>query len=730
MNRKLIAALLANLFVAPAAIAQSDFRLDGFIGLGGLSADVNARDAAKLNEYQDLSNGVSGMFGLTGRSDTYWLNAYGENIVRDDMYVDLRGGRYDMFKYRVYTNWLTHNFGFGDAVQSPYSNPGSVDQRTTFPRFNPYTWTGYDMKYDRRDTGASFEWKTASPWYGRVDFNQVSFDGNKLYAASNGTSPGNGFVDLAGPVDYKTNNLNVEGGYVTRNLQWSVAALWSSFDNSNTQFTWTNPFFANGIDTTTTAPNNDLFKLSGNFVMRNLFWNSQLAARATWSRTESDADLLQQMLNYATPTGTPPSQYAPITANTTQFEGKEQVTTVSLSWTANPWAGLDTKAYYNYFDRDNKSNDVEFNSSALNCTDFSAPSLTKPSVPCHPEKYSYSKNNLGINAYQKLGKLNRIGGGWDYWDIDREGTNYDKTETNTLWVEWATSMIPESNLRLKYAYSWRRSDYKLSDAGIGTNDPYYLERFTTQFDQQDRDQNLLKVTFDTMVAQTFDLGLEFNWQDNNYPGTSLGRTGDKRYGAYGSIAWGDPRSLRLSLFGDIERVKIDAYHRYIGAGSCGGTGTSATGPACFDPGQPPYSAAYNWRNSNTDDSWALGGAVAFPVTDRLKLSASLLYSRNSGEGNIDADSPGNIPQPLDIKNYDTYKQISLNLRADWRITRHWEVSGGYSYQKYDWRDDQYDNAQYIAPPTPLNTSSSYLNGVYTYPNYNANIFWVMGKYYF
>ena len=202
MNRKLIAVLIANLFVAPVALAQSDFKLDGNVGLGGLySSDSNTKDRAKLEEYQDLSNGAAGYFGLRGRSSTYAIDGYGENIGRDDMFVGFTGGHYNLFNYNVYSNWLTHNFGFGPATRTPYVNPGSANMTAPFPSFNSGVppWTGYDAGFDRRDTGAGFGWQSLSPWYARVDFNQVRQDGNYLYSASNGISPGNGFVDLAAP---------------------------------------------------------------------------------------------------------------------------------------------------------------------------------------------------------------------------------------------------------------------------------------------------------------------------------------------------------------------------------------------------------------------------------------------------------------------------------------------------------------------------------------------------
>ena len=53
MNRKLIAVLIANLFIAPAALAQGDFKWEGNVGLGGIvTDDKDTRDRAKLEEYQ------------------------------------------------------------------------------------------------------------------------------------------------------------------------------------------------------------------------------------------------------------------------------------------------------------------------------------------------------------------------------------------------------------------------------------------------------------------------------------------------------------------------------------------------------------------------------------------------------------------------------------------------------------------------------------------------------
>ena len=46
--------------------------------------------------------------GIFGRTSKSWINAYGEKFGRDDMYVNIRGGLYDVFRARAYTNWMPH----------------------------------------------------------------------------------------------------------------------------------------------------------------------------------------------------------------------------------------------------------------------------------------------------------------------------------------------------------------------------------------------------------------------------------------------------------------------------------------------------------------------------------------------------------------------------------------------------------------------------------------------
>jgi hypothetical protein len=343
MTKRLISVLIGGMYAVAPAFAQSDdpMRVEGTGTVGYISNHTNVQDNAKLNEYQDLDNGVLSNIGLRGRSTKSWFEGYGENFGRTDQYMFLRGGMYDVFKAGAYLNDVPHVFS--SNASSPYGGIGSNLLTATFPLgalpnpSPPGNWSNFTLGYDRRDWGGFAEWQRNSPWFFRVDGNQVTFDGTKVGSAANGTSPGNGFVDLAFPTQYTTSNWGAETGYQSAKATFAVRWDYSKFENDNETFQWTNPYFtaagstlsANRLDTTYGAPGNTFnkFTLSGNY--RDLPWRSVVSARYTWSKTESDFALGQTALN----TG---AIYAPTLPHQGNFDGEHINQAFALSWTAVP----------------------------------------------------------------------------------------------------------------------------------------------------------------------------------------------------------------------------------------------------------------------------------------------------------------------------------------------------------------------------------------------------------
>jgi predicted CXXCH cytochrome family protein len=67
------------------------------------------REAARVPRPSD---GLLTTIDVKGRNTRWWLDLFGENFGRDDQYINLRGGMYDVFKYRLYSDALKHNFMF------------------------------------------------------------------------------------------------------------------------------------------------------------------------------------------------------------------------------------------------------------------------------------------------------------------------------------------------------------------------------------------------------------------------------------------------------------------------------------------------------------------------------------------------------------------------------------------------------------------------------------------
>ncbi len=156
--------LYAALLVAVPAFAQTaqePFVSTGQVSLGGIVTDTSGKDLSKFMQYQDLSDGVLSSIGFVGRDDKRWIDAYGENLGRDDMYINVRGGIYGLFSARVYTNWMPHNLLSNGLT--PFTGAGTSNLAATFPSPDPSSWLPLDLGFQRKDTGGSFEWKAQSP---------------------------------------------------------------------------------------------------------------------------------------------------------------------------------------------------------------------------------------------------------------------------------------------------------------------------------------------------------------------------------------------------------------------------------------------------------------------------------------------------------------------------------------------------------------------------------------
>ena len=711
MKPRLLPVLVAGLFLAAApAIAQEAMEWSGSASLGARHVETDALDPSKLNEYRDLDEGTAGIlnFELRGRSAQNYLNLYGENLGRDDQYLDLNGGRYNTFKYRLYSDHLQHNFGSGPGALSPFSGIGGATLTAPSPLPALGAWASFDHSYKRRDTGGMLEWQATSPWYFRVDANEVRRDGVNVYAGANGTSPGNGFTDLPSPIDWLTRNYSAEAGYSTRRAHFAVNLSHSTFENENEVLRWSNRFFANGLDTTMLPPDNELTRLAINGSLRQLALDSTLAARLTYSKLSNDVSMPLTMLSTggANPVTNPNAQ---------TFSGDVTKTTFGLALNSRPMQALDTKLYFNWIKEENDSTRISFSPAAgSGLTGGSANPISNcnstATNPCVPEMFEYEKRQFGAEAGYRLTRANKLSGGLEFTDIERERADFQENEETRVFAEWKNSSFDWMTGRIKYQFMQRRGDFQPHQDVLAANP---MDLFVRRFDVANVDQNSVKLALDFTPAPRLDLGLEAIYKENDYKDTPLGRTEDTRYEVYASIGYGDPKSWRVHLFGDIEYVKFDSRHRV-------GTGNP-------DPSTPPTAATYNWTSKNEDNSWQIGLGADWAVRTRLTLKASLIYAETNGQTDFSVQPGGDpTPRPSIVASDDTTR-VSATLRAVYSVDRNWELTAGYAYEKYRYSDIAYDGTTYVVG---AGATSSIVTGQFSFQNYEANILYGIAKYKF
>jgi len=772
MSKKLLSSLIASLFAAAPAFGQSaddPMRVQGTGTVGGIYNNTKARDNAALDLYQDLGNGVLSNVGIQGRNSTTWFQGYGENFGRDDQYMFLRGGVYDIFKAGMYLNDIPRTFA--STAYTPYNGSGGNLLTATFPLAalpaNPPVgqWNGFRLGYDRRDWGGYGEWQSFSPWYFRVDGNQVRFTGTRPGSGANGTSPGNGYTDLAFPQDFKTDNWGVEGGYQSGKATFSIRWDYSKFENENTELHWTNPFFgpsvngvattSNLLDTTYLAPGNTFnkFTVSGNY--RDLPWQSVISARYTWAKTTSSAPIRTTALD----TG---GVYNNTLPDEPIFSGEKVNQSAQVSWTAIPATNVNTRVYYFWTKLDNKSDQVEFGNApvmplpgALGCGNLIVAGVpTNVNGNCENDLFSYTKNNVGFDVWWKFLPGQRLGFGYDYYHVNMTRVDYDHSHTNKIWAEYKNTMFDTVSGRVKYWYAKRDSEHNFTNDPLpngGANNPDYLLPFTSAFDLQNSTTNAVKLTLDWNPMDNVGLSFEGNWAKINYDDVTLGRTDSKRQGYFLSGYWTASPALKFNAFGSWEDTKYPSNHRNISTVSSG-SGTApndspngycqTTFPNCYSPLTPPNTSNYNWNSGTKDTTWMVGAGADWQAMDALKLTGSYLYVKNDGNATFGVQNNLAIsPMPLPINNFDNSKQQYFNFKGIYNLNRNWSFTAGYSYLMYNHNDIATNGYQYvlplvrntgtaIVPSLTTNTSLSYLNGFDAFTDGHSNIVYVMVTYKF
>jgi MtrB/PioB family decaheme-associated outer membrane protein len=748
------------MFTATAASAADDeFTWTGSFGIGvrateqegGLRNGARATsatttapftgpsDEAKLNEYRDVSSGVIGNIDLQGSSNRYYVRFFGENFGFDDQYLNLRGGRYGIFKYQLYEDKMPHNLSWNALTPltgtggTLLTGPGGAYP----PAQDPSTWNLFNYGLQRNVYGGNFEFTNNSPWHIRADYNENTMQGVRPQSARLGTGSTNGMIEFGAPVDYKTKNLSLDGGYSTKQGSFSVNVLNSKFSNSNDLMQWTNFYMQNGLDTSLLPPDNELKQLSLNGTLRQLPVNSTLAARFTWSKLTNGFNVMSGGLMPSSNVSPPPAggpQTLVTAPSSAAFDGEYETKTASLSLTSVWGGGVDSRIYWNYYDKKNNSTLITY-ANGFNGTGpcpavnfASSSTATQFCVGPYPNTlFSYTKQDGGVDAGWRINRGNKVSGGLNFLEVSRDREDAEKTKEDKIWLEYKNSMLENLSGRVKYQYLERRSDLNpafppntspFSTTGILPSQvPYYFRAY----DVSNADQNQIKLVLDWAPMPLLDTGFEAAWKKTDYKDLSYGRTDDHRQEYNVTVSFGDPKKFRITGLVNYELVEFNqAYHQ--GAGPL--------------PGGTQTATDFDWGTKNTQTNRLFALIADWPVMERLALKGSYTWTKTGGgvdftSGNT-AGAGGFNGGPLVNYVTDNTKKQTLNLKGDYKFDRRWTGTMGYVWEKYDYADDQMRGYQGYYPyyQNLGGTNNSWFSGAFANPSYKLNVVYVMGTYKF
>jgi hypothetical protein len=551
-------------------------------------------------------------------------------------------------------------------------------------------------------------------------------------------------IEFGAPVDYKTRNYSLESGYSTKEAMFSINVLNSKFSNSKDLMQWTNFYMQNGLDTNLLPPDNELTRLSLNGTLRQLPQNSTLAARFTWSKLTNNFGVTSGGLMPTSSASPPTAVGTLVTAPSSDtFNGEHETNTASLSLTSALGGGVDTKIYYNYYDTKNKSTLMEYaqgnlgtNLTGLPSTCFpitSAPSTSIPapsSFTCigpYPNSlFFYKKQDYGIDAGWRIDRGNKVSGGLNLLEIDREREDAEKTKEDKIWLEYKNSMLESLSARIKYQHVERHSELNparppatspFSTGSTPAQVPYYFRAY----DVSNANQNQIKLVLDWAPMPLLDTGFEAAWKTTDYKELNYGRTDDLRHEYNLTVSVGDPRKFRITGLANYEIVEFNqAYHQ-------------GTGPF---PGGTQTATDFDWGTKNTQTNRLWGLIADWPVMERLALKGSYTWTKTGGgvgftSGNT-AGAGGFNGGPLVNYVTDNTKKQTLNLKLDYKLDRQVTGTFGYVHEKYDYSDDQMRSYQGFYPyyQNLGGTNNSWFSGAFANPSYKLEVFYIMATYKF
>lgn len=425
----------------------------------------------------------------------------------DSRHAEFEGGRQG--RYRIDARYIeTPRLYTGDA-ETPFRGLGGGDLRLPMGWVEAGTTDGLveledslhgtDLRTDRRHLGVGAEVTPDPRWSYSAQFQRDRKEGlNRIGASVLFRSS-----LLPEPVEYTTDRVDLGLAYQGDGWNLQAAYLGSFYRNDRQSLRWDNPFIAPvghaNEGQMALPPDNQShqFTLSGNYDLSD---KTRAVAKLALGRMTQDEDFLPYTVNPSLTTGALPRD---------SLEGEVRTTNLDARLVSAIDERLTVRADLDYEERDNRTPTDRFDYVS---TDSFLPGARENRL------YDRRDGRLALQGRYRLRPDTRISAGAEHERKERPGQEVEETRETTLWAEVAADPHPTTEVAVGVARADRdASEYRALAGTVPAQNPLLVK-----FNMAAREQQRVEARLHVYPRENLDVGVEFDYRDNDYTDTALG----------------------------------------------------------------------------------------------------------------------------------------------------------------------------------------------------------------
>jgi MtrB/PioB family decaheme-associated outer membrane protein len=620
----------------------------GWLGEWNIGLIFVSDPSLKFADYRGLDEddwylGAGGEISYRNDNGNY-LDFYGRDLGLDSRALEMRGGKQGKFEIRANYSEIPRFLGYN--TQTPFSGVGTDTLQL------PESWSyengelaalqqslapvTLESKRETFDAGLTI--KLGGSWKYNVDFERQTREGTRAFS---GGLFAVGAAIFPAPVDFTTEQFNMDLEFTGNRAQLRLEFTGSDFNNGNHSVTWDNPFaigFGGEVSRSALEPDNEYYQFSLAGAVR-FSPGFRISGKASVGEAEQDDAFLPYSINPV---------HDGLALPRSSLGGRIDTSMFNLSTRLYLRLAdrLDLTAQYKVNERDNRT-PVSIYTPVLFEVFQMGPRSNRP--------YSYERSQGKLELRFRPTRNLRVNAGLKRYTLERTLQEVSKTDEDSYWGELQFSPVEMMNVRLKIdSFDRGATPYEQLESNGRAEHP-----LMRKFNMAERDRERATVEIDLSPTSRLGINLSYYTTDDNYDTSVIGLTGSEEYST--SLDLNFAVNGQTDLYAFITEDEIES--EMSGAASIN-----------FIP--------WNAYTKDHIQTWGMG----FSGQVNERVSYGFDYVASDSEGDILTDSSvGEAAFPVlqtDLRNARIYLRYKVSDSWSWGIDAYQE-----KYATSDWLVD-------------------------------------------